>query len=350
MSLIKPCVQYLGFDDRWLIRLGVPLLAIPMPIMLNLNYSGWQEYWFHFVPESMIFVIGFWFFYRNVIIYLHKLFPTLKQAPKRVSYEVLIIIFSAPIIKAVLSGLTYWILKFCHLDDTEMPSHLQALLNIYLPSGLIVALYEAMYYFSKYKESILEKEKLEKIHIQAQLDNLRNQINPHFLFNSLNTLMNLIPTDQDAAMNYLDKLSKFYRYSVGIKEEVKVPINQEIECAQLYAELLSVRFREGIEYSFPNEINSGNLLLPLSLQLLIENAVKHNIVSRSQPLKIDVSLTAHEGYITVSNNLQKKIEAVNSTGMGLKNISDRYAYFTDKEILCEKAGDTFKISLPLLNN
>lgn len=345
---MKPCVEFLGFDDRWLMRLGIPLLSIPMPVLLNLNYTSWQEYWFHFVPESMVFVFGFWIFYRYVIIYLHKRFPKLSQAHTRVTSEILVIVLSAPIIKWILSSIIAIILKFCYLDETVMPSHLQTLLNIYLPSGLIVALYEAFYYFSKYKESLLEKEKLEKVHIQTQLDNLRNQINPHFLFNSLNTLMNLIPTDQDAAMDYLSKLSKFYRFSVGAQEEVKVPINQEIACAKLYAELLSVRFREGINYKFDLPQQSDKFLLPLSLQLLIENAVKHNIVSRNQPLSITIEYSDQDDYITVKNNLQKKLEAVSSTGMGLKNIIERYAYFTDKEIKCESNQDEFKVSIPLL--
>ena len=348
MGILKPCVDTLGFDDRWLMRIGMPVLSMMMPIMLNLDYSGPHEYWLHYVPESFIFVIGFWVFYRIVILKLHKFYPEFKDATKRVAVEVVFIILSAPILKAILSVVAELVLKLCHMNDDVMPSHLQALVNIYLPSALIVALYEAFYYFFKYKESIVENERLEKVHVQTQLHNLRNQINPHFLFNSLNTLMNLIPVNQDQAMDYLSKLSKFYRYSVGAREEMKVPLSKELESAELFAQLLEVRFKDALAINIPDAVVKEYFILPMSLQLLIENAVKHNIVSKSLPLKIDITINHETHYITVRNSLQKKLEAVASTGMGLKNIQERFSYFTEKEIICEQSDGEFIISLPLL--
>ena len=349
MGLLKPCVDTLGFDDRWLMRIGIPVLSIMMPIMLNLDYGSPHEYWLHFVPESFIFVVGFWLFYRVVILKLHHLFPDFKDVSKRVAIEVLFIILSAPILKFLLSQVAEFLLQLCHMNDDVMPSHLQALVNIYLPSALIVALYEAFYYFFKYKESIVENERLEKVHVQTQLHNLRNQINPHFLFNSLNTLMNLIPINPDQAMDYLSKLSKFYRYSVGVQEEMKVPLSKELESAVLFAQLLEVRFKDALQINIPIISHKDYFILPMSLQLLIENAVKHNIVSKSQALSIDITIDDETKYITVTNNLQKKLEAVASTGMGLQNIKDRFAYFTDRDIVCQKEQEKFIISLPLLD-
>ena len=348
MGLLKPCVDTLGFDDRWLMRIGVPAISIIMPILLNLQYEGAHDYWIHFVPESFVFVIGFWIFYRTIIIKLHKLFPNLKDAPKRVGLEVLFIIVSAPILKAILSVFVGAILRLCHLDDDILPSHLQGLINIYVPSALIVALYEAFFYFFKYKESIIENERLEKVHVQTQLHNLRNQINPHFLFNSLNTLMNLIPINPDEAMDYLSKLSKFYRYSVSAQEETKVPLSKELDSAQLYTQLLTVRFKDALRFTLPTPSGREYHILPMSLQLLIENAVKHNIVSKDQPLSISISIDEEQKYITVTNNIQKKLESVSSTGMGLKNIQERFAFFTDREMRCNQDDQEFSISLPLL--
>jgi sensor histidine kinase YesM len=292
--------------------------------------------------------MGFWFFFRFVIIALHKKYPAISEAAKRVSLQIIIVILTAPILKGVLEIISIGVLRFCSVTDHDNPDFLQSLLSIYLPAGLIIALYEAFYYFSKYKESLVEREKLENMHIQNQLDNLRNQINPHFLFNSLNTLMNLIPTDPNSAMDYLSKLSKFYRYSVGSNEDKIIPLSKELECAELYAELLKVRFRNGIHFSFPTNYSSAHFILPMSLQLLIENSVKHNIVSKSQPLNIKITIDNENEYIEVINNIQKKMESVSSTGMGLRNIKERFAYFTDKEIKCEIINNEFRVSLPLL--
>ncbi len=343
------CERYLGFDDRWLMIIGIPILSLMMPILLNLKSDAQNAYWTHMVPESFIYVLGFWLTYRYVLIGLYRRYPRFDQTKKRVMTEVAVILLTAPIVKYLLEGITHALMTYCHIVDHIMPDTLTTLLVIYLPSGLIVAIYDAFYFFNKYRESIIEKEKLEKMHIQSQLDNLRNQINPHFLFNSLNTLMNLIPTDPDKAMTYLSKLSKFYRYTVNVKEEKLVCLTKELKCAELYGDLLSERFHTGINIKYPSTYSEQYLVPPMSLQLLIENAVKHNIVSRHQPLQIDISVDTETAYIIVQNNLQNKMEAVSSTGMGLKNIKERYSYFTNREMICEKTDHTFVVRLPLLN-
>ncbi len=206
-----------------------------------------------------------------------------------------------------------------------------------------------MYFLYKYKEAIVEKEQLKQAHTQSQLDNLRNQINPHFLFNSLNTLMNLIPMDSDRAMNYLSKLSKFYRYTVSNQEQTLVPLYTELENTKIYADLLHERFHNGIQIQFPDLKNTKVQILPLCLQLLIENAVKHNIVANKKPLTIQLELIENQTYIQVKNNIQKKIQPVSSTGMGLKNIKNRVAFFTDLPVIIEETETEFKVAIPLLN-
>ena len=348
MWLLKPSVDKLGFDDRWLVILGIPLMSLIMPALLNMPYDGPQEYFTCHFPESFVFVAGFWVFYRTAILKLHHYFPDVKDALKRVALEVLFIIVSAPIIKGLLGFIIVTLLPYHNFHEDLLPDNLEGLIKIYVPSALIVALYEALFYFFKYKSSIIENERLEKVHAQTQLHNLRNQINPHFLFNSLNTLMNLIPIDQDHAMDYLSKLSKFYRYSVSAKDEMKVPLSRELESAQLYAELLGVRFKDALNINIPTHADSAYFILPMSLQLLIENAVKHNIVSRSRPLLINIDINDESKYITVTNNIQKKLEAVSSTGMGLQNIKERFAFFTEREMICSHDDDQFRVSLPLL--
>ena len=349
MRFIRPNKEYLGFDARMLMLIGIPVLALMMPVMLDL-YSPDQgyEYWTHQVPESLFFVIGFWIFYRELCIFLRRRFPLLTDTRKRIFYEFAIIVISAPILKQLLAYLIWTFLALCNIQDHDPPGNIQTLLAIFLPSGMILAIYEAVYFFVKYKDSILEKERLETAHVQTQLEILRNQINPHFLFNSLNTLMNLIPKDPDAAINYLSKLSKFYRFAVGTRDEKLIGLDKEIECARLYADLLKIRFGDAIAIDFDDLKPNGFQILPMSLQLLIENAVKHNVVSKTQPLNISVSLNEEQSYLAVKNNLQKRIQEVSSTGMGLQNISQRFSFFTEKPILIEHSNGDFSVALPIL--
>ncbi len=346
--LIKPCTEYLGFDDRKWMLVGIPALSLIMPIMLDIASESWRNYWVRMVPESFFYVTGFWAFYRTMIIALRKKFPSFDQTQKRLIIEGIAILVSAPILKAVLGSIIFLILAWYNIVDHNLPGYVSTMLSIYLPSALIVSVYEARYFFAQYKEALVAREEIEKQHIQTQLEHLRNQINPHFLFNSLNTLMGLIPVDKEAAMSYLSKLSKFYRFSVSQTAEKLIPLTKEIECAELFSDLLEERFRDGLVISFQIEEPGSYKILPMTLQLLIENAVKHNIVSESQPLKIKVTMDKKMQCICLRNNVQKKIQSVESTGMGLGNIRRRYAYFTSKPVEIREENSTFTVCLPLI--
>lgn len=160
--------------------------------------------------------------------------------------------------------------------------------------------------------------------------------------------MNLIPKDEHKAMNYLDKLSKFYRYSVGKNDNMTVPLQKELLNVNIYSELLKERFGDNISIDIRNGATHELHIPPMTLQLLIENAVKHNIVSKNKPLEIEVFINEDQDYVHVKNNLQKKIQAVQSTGMGLTNIKERIKYFTDKEMECIESKESFEVKIPLI--
>ena len=332
---------------------GIPIVAMLIPLMLDLSShhagSEYAGYWTHQVPESLLFTAGFWFIYRGLIIWSRKKLPLASQAQKRVTYTVLLMLVSAPILKNIFAAITHLLMFYCSVTINDMPDPVQTLISIYLPSFLIIAVYEAVYYFQQYTKALVERERLETQHVNAELSNLRNQINPHFLFNSLNTLMNLIPSDQDAAMNYLSKLSKFYRYAVGVKEEKLIPLQKEIEFAHLFIDLLHERFKDALDVKINVQGGEDQKVPPLSLQLLIENAVKHNVVSRESPLSIEIELNESEGEIVVSNNVQRKINSVTSTGMGLENIKSRFKYFTDRPVKIIDNLDRFQVALPTIS-
>jgi hypothetical protein len=181
----------------------------------------------------------------------------------------------------------------------------------------------------------------------AKFESLKNQLDPHFLFNSLNVLTSLISENPQQAERFTTKLSKVYRYVLEQRNKDLVPIEEELKFAKTYMELLGMRFEEAVQFNIPDNISNNELkIVPLSLQLLLENAVKHNVVSTSKPLTINIY---EEGsYLMITNNVNPKEAIGKSTKIGLQNIADRYGLITDKGVKIENNNKTFKVSLPLL--
>jgi two-component system LytT family sensor kinase len=181
----------------------------------------------------------------------------------------------------------------------------------------------------------------------AKFESLKNQLDPHFLFNSLNVLTSLIGENPQQAERFTTKLSKVYRYVLEQRNKDLVPLEEELKFAKTYMELLGMRFEEAVQFNIPDNISTNELkIVPLSLQLLLENAVKHNVVSTSKPLTINIY---EEGsYLMITNNVNPKEAIGKSTKIGLQNIADRYGLITDKGVKIENNNKTFKVSLPLL--
>ncbi|MCB0630881.1 MAG: two-component regulator propeller domain-containing protein [Saprospiraceae bacterium] len=192
------------------------------------------------------------------------------------------------------------------------------------------------------KQAMMRREKL--VH---QFELLKSQINPHFLFNNFNTLITLIEENPPAAVTYVERLSDFYRSILQYRQSPVIALEEELDLLRNYASILKERFADNLQIRICDRLQSG-YIIPLTLQLLVENAIKHNTVSRNNPLTISIS-EAEEGYIVVQNNLQKKWRAEASTGFGLESISKRYAILTDKKVKMEKDNTRFTVSIPMLN-
>lgn len=172
-----------------------------------------------------------------------------------------------------------------------------------------------------------EREEIEKGVAQAQFESLKNQVNPHFLFNSLNVLSSLVHIDPDLSEKFIDQLARSYRYLLEQKDKELVTLKTEIEFANSFSFLLKIRFEEKLKINIKIPTDAMNhLIAPLTLQLLIENAVKHNTISLEEPLIIDLYLDTNN-YLVVKNNLQLRVQRMPSTGVGLKNIINRYKLF-----------------------
>jgi LytS/YehU family sensor histidine kinase len=206
-----------------------------------------------------------------------------------------------------------------------------------------------IFYFKEYKTTSLEAEQLKSITSQAELQLIKSQINPHFLFNNLNVLAALIMKDNKEANRFIEEFSKVYRYILSNHNKELVELKQELDFIKPYIFLLEKRFAEGLQIKIHiDEFQQGKLIIPASLQMLIENAIKHNVVSRSKPLVIDVH-TNGNNTIVVSNNLQKKQTVENSTGIGLQNIIRRYQLVSNRSVDINTTENDFTVILPLIN-
>jgi LytS/YehU family sensor histidine kinase len=199
---------------------------------------------------------------------------------------------------------------------------------------------------NRLKKSQLEAEQLKKQNIEAQFEALRNQINPHFLFNCFNVLSTLVHKDAEASSQFISQLSNVYRYLLYNQEKKIVPLKEELAFLASYSYLLRTRFNENL--SIENKIAPSDSIMvaPASLQMLIENAIKHNVATKKTPLHIQ--LERQGDFITVSNSLQKKEAEQESTKIGLKNIANRYKLLSNQEVKIEKTETHFTVKLPIL--
>ncbi|MDO6812227.1 2TM domain-containing protein [Tenacibaculum soleae] len=181
----------------------------------------------------------------------------------------------------------------------------------------------------------------------AKFETLKSQLDPHFLFNSLNVLTSLIGENPKQAEKFTTKLSKVYRYVLEQRNKELIPLEEELRFAKTYMELLQMRFEDAVQFNIPTKVSNLDLkIVPLSLQLLLENAVKHNVVSSAKPLEIYIF--EQDGFLQIQNTVNPKEAIGKSTKVGLRNIADRYGLITNKRVEIKNNNKTFTVSLPLL--
>lgn len=198
-----------------------------------------------------------------------------------------------------------------------------------------------------WRQSAIDAEKLQKENIAAKYESLKNQVNPHFLFNSFNALSNLVYEDPDKAVKFIKQLSEVYRYVLETRDRELVSLQEELHFLQSYIYLQKIRFGEKLDIDITLSDTTSNIP-PLALQILVENAIKHNIVSEEDPLF--VKIYSDDGYLVVENNLQKKNQPHEpSPGVGLENICKRYEFLGNKKVGIVEGPDRFLVKLPLLS-
>lgn len=212
---------------------------------------------------------------------------------------------------------------------------------------IVSLIFHLIYFYKALQEKKVKEQKIIAGTASAKFDALKNQLDPHFLFNSLNVLSSLIEENPQLAQKFTGSLSKIYRYVLEQKDKELVSLEEELKFARTYTDLLKVRFEEGLIFNLPSTIqNTEAKVVPLSLQLLLENTIKHNRVSGDSPLVIKIYEEA--GNLVVENNLQPKEILKKGSGVGLNNIMERYSLVTNRKVKIEKTRNKFIVRIPLL--
>ncbi|PUV23155.1 sensor histidine kinase [Sphingobacterium athyrii] len=225
--------------------------------------------------------------------------------------------------------------------------HIVYYFQIAVSSLFISMVFFGFYFYKKFKDYQIKESEQEKQQITAQFESLKNQLDPHFLFNSLNVLNGLIEEDPKKASLFTTDLSRIYRYVLEHKDKSLVSLQEELSFSKAYLNLLNLRFEAGIQIDLHiHEDEISGLILPLSLQLLIENVIKHNVISLKSPLFLKIY--RKNNYLYIENNLQKKKVLNGNSGIGLKNIQERYALLSSLPVYIHESDDLFSVGLPII--
>lgn len=227
--------------------------------------------------------------------------------------------------------------------------NLRSYLGSLIITFFVSLVFHLVFLYRKLQDKKFKEQKIIAGNASAQFETLKSQIDPHFLFNSLNVLSSLIEEHPENAQRFTTSLSKIYRYVLEQKDKKLVPLEEELNFSKTYMKLLTMRYENCLTYSLPDlPIDEMAKVVPLSLQLLLENTIKHNVVSDKQPLHITISIKGD--YLEVANNLQKKAVLQHGEGVGLKNIVQRYAILTLKKVEIEADEANFRVKIPILSD
>lgn len=311
-------------------------------------------YWYVFQPDVIlifsavwIFIIALllWFGNRQLTIRFDRIMPWSRFGNWRFFIQLVLGI----VYLLFLINLIYYIIK-TSLTTTPPVWEQMIVVNfwgavIFIP---VFSLYFSLHFLKHWRTSELEAEKNQKESMRSQLDSLKNHLDPHFLFNNLNILASLIEKDKTASRTFIQKFAEVYRSLLRTKSDDLILLSEELGFIEAYMYLISVRFEDHIQITITLQNNTKNKMLPpLTLQMLLENVIKHNLITETQPLQIEI--VERGNYLVVRNNLHTKADKISSEeGSGLENIRKRYAHFTEQAVNVLKTETHFEVSIPLL--
>ncbi len=322
------------------VLLLIPLVAVFIAVIFKFEDVPSDMSVYLKMVHSVFFTAIIWLGCMAIVEFLWKKYPWVHNPFKHLIYEVLLILIFTNTFSYFIFHLE---VKLGMVDLDE-----DIYLNIVITNIItlfITTIHEAVFFYKQWKINFSKSVRLEKDNIEAKYETLKTQINPHFLFNSLNSLITLVD-DNEEAVEYIQNLSEFLRYMLKSRDRELVLVREEVEIAKKYLDIQKSRFKENlkIEMDIPESAYHYSLP-PLVLQMLIENSLKHNVISKDKPL--DIKIRYEHETIYIENNLQKRANG-QSTGHGLNNIVERYKFFTSRAVKITETHRIFKVEIPLL--
>lgn len=326
--------------------IGCAVYVLGNALSGGFNYDTLNDFLIDFgFYQLYSFLLGYSnYFYFN---YLEKLNWTKEERIKRIVIGIVGSVVITMIGLFFLNAFNYMVFNGFSLDIFIQNQKWR-----YYSFGLwitltIVIIFHVVYFYNRYQQTKVKEQKVIAGTANARFDALKNQLDPHFLFNSLNVLTSLIEENPVNAQKFTTSLSKVYRYVLEQKNKDLVTVDEELDFARTYMSLLKMRFEDSIIFDIPDKAsNPDSKVVPLSLQLLLENAVKHNMVTSSKPLHIKIY--EEMGMLYVENNLQARQIVKKSSGVGLSNIQQRYELLTSKKVNIYQNADRFAVAIPML--
>jgi hypothetical protein len=299
-----------------------------------------------FYSYTNLYSFSLYFANASLFLFFDDKFASERFSPKRISLGFILSFLISIVIIFLLRILEDVIIEGESWNNFINTNHLFDYLISIVMTFFVTLLFHVFYFYKSFQETKVKEQKIIATTANAQFESLKNQIDPHFLFNSLNVLSSLIEENPENAQKFTTSLSKIYRYVLEQKDKELVAVSEELAFAKIYMQLLEMRFENCISYELPENYSEDAKVIPLSLQLVLENCIKHNVVSSSKPLHITISI--EENQLVVANNLQKKEVLSNGKGVGLQNIVNRYALLTERKVKITNDEKSFKVYLPIL--
>lgn len=341
-GFIKSCLTISTTSKEFIIRwIGIILISLIFPIV-SFDYAVDTKEFLGLALLSILRTAIIWNGSMLIINYLVSRFSVFKEPAKLIGYQVVVLVIFVLIVEVGE------IIVIQNITGEMMPNRdkIEFILMAVIITFLISSIYASVSFFMEWKANMVRAQALEKANLEARYETLRNQVNPHFLFNSLNTLLMMV-ADNPEAVKYIESISNLMRYMLNSRDKDVVLLKDELKIAREYAFIQKSRFGEKLSVNF--DISSSfyhYAVPPLTLQMLIENAVKHNVISKDNPLWIKIYISEDQ-YINVENNIQPKLDNEPSTGVGIENIRNRYLYLAGKEVIIKNDEKTFRVQLPL---
>ncbi|WP_153796969.1 sensor histidine kinase [Foetidibacter luteolus] len=329
--------------------IGIPLFGILIPNITRLITNSAYQLHELLLSYGYFVIVSFIVWQGNVL--LMKYLSYRVKWKKETYYNKILALLASNVMYSglVSAGLIYVWLSFSHEQLTNWNPLINSTFVIIIAAAFVTNIYENFFLIRQQLHTLSRVEQLSLAKSQAELHALKNQIDPHFIFNALNTLSYLIVADAKNAKLYNDTLARVYQYILSNKHRDVVLLREELEFISNYFYLLKIRFANAINMTIEiNDMGAGeNLILPISLQTLIENAIKHNDFCDEDPLEIQVSVETN--YVVVKNRMHKKAYPVPSSRIGLANLDNRYRLIARRNILKDEFNNYFVVKLPIIS-